>query len=329
MSIRILFAGTPEIAVQPLETIAGKFTICGVLTSPDKPAGRSGQPIPPAVKRKALDLGLAILQPEKLDEPFREQVKRLAPDVLVVVAFGKLFKQEFLDLFPLGAINMHPSLLPKYRGPSPLQAAILAGDTETGVSIQRLVLKMDAGPLLAQRRMSLAGTETTADLTVAAASLGSELLVTVLEQLAAGTLQETPQDEAAATYCRLIKKEDGLIDWSLSAVTIERMNRAYTPWPGIYTSFKGLTLTILKTALFNKSLTDRTVVPAVPIPEPAQEVIFPPGYVWGIDKEAGILVCTGEGMLIIKELQLQSKKAMDWKAFINGNRDLLGAILGG
>lgn len=330
--MRILFAGTPEIAVLPLEAIAKKYTICGVLTNPDKPAGRRGELLAPPAKQKAMELGLLTLQPAKLDADFIETVKSLKPDILVVVAYGKIFKQEFLSLFPKGAINLHPSLLPRYRGPSPLQAAILAGDKETGVTIQRLVLKMDAGPVLAQRRIPLSGSETTAGLTETAASIGSEMLVSVLEQLASGTTHELPQNETEATYCKLIKKEDGLLDWTLPAVTIERMVRAYNPWPGTYTRFKGLALTILKAGIFTgdpANPANNKIVQAAPVSGTGKGGECRPGFVWGIDKEAGILVCTGEGMLVIKELQLQNKRAMDWKAFINGNRDLLGVPLGG
>jgi methionyl-tRNA formyltransferase len=311
MSLRILFAGTPEMAVPSLEAIARQYPIVGVLTSPDQETGRGRRILPSPVKQKALQLGLPVLTPEKLDGPVREQVGNLFPDILVVVAYGKIFGPKFLSLFPRGGINLHPSLLPRYRGPSPIPEAILQGDSETCITIQRLTLRMDAGPILPQELIPLTGTETTASLTEFCAVRGSELLVQVLRGIETGTVREIPQDESQATYCKRITKEDGRIDWFLPAFKIERMVRAYDPWPTAWTLYRGEVLKILKASVVETGAREEQA-----------------GKVLGVDKGKGILVQTGEGILAIQRLQLQSRKALDFASFLNGEREFMGSILG-
>jgi len=312
--MRILFAGTPDIAVPSLKSLAGRHEIVGVLTNPDRAGGRGRALVPPPVKTAALRLGLEVLQPDRLDEVVLQRIKALEPDILVVVAYGKIFKNNFLSLFPAGGINLHPSLLPKYRGCSPIQAAILAGDEVTGITIQRIALEMDSGAILARKTIELDGRETGGSLTGKAAGLGAELLVRVLGDLESGTLKETPQDTGGVSFCYRIRKEDGRIDWSAPAQIIERKVRAYNPWPGGWTTWGDKRLVI-----FRAAVQESTSLPAGG---------KTPGKVLGVDKGRGFLIQTGRGVLSVEELQLQAKKVMDWKSFLNGNGGFPGSVLG-
>ncbi len=311
--MRVLFAGSPELGVPSLEAVHQRNRVVGVLTNPDRPAGRSGEPRPTPVKARAQELGLSVLQPARFDQALYDVVRGLDAELLVVAAFGRIFPAEFLSLFPRGGINLHPSLLPRHRGPSPISAAILAGDSQTGVSIQKVAEKMDSGDLLLVRNVPLTGRETCATLSEQLGRIGAELLVQALEEVAAGRARGTPQNEAAATYCRLVRKQDGRIDWRLDAETIERMIRAYDPWPGAYTSFRGQMLHLLAGGLPEQT-------------EPAGEVRH--GLVLGADNRYGILIGTGRGVLYVSRLQLQGRKPLDWRSFLNGRPDLVGSVLG-
>ncbi len=314
--MRILFAGTPYIAVKSLEKIVGEgFNIAGVLTAPDRPKGRGKRMIFSPVKEVALRYSLSVLQPDKLDENAIAKVRDLNPDILVVVAYGKIFRENFLSIFPVDAINLHPSLLPKFRGPSPIPACILSGEKETGVTIQKIAKKVDSGDIIKQTQIRLTGRETTTSLTELLSEVGANLLVEVLRMYESGEkIEYTPQREEEATYCRLIKKEDGLIDWNRNAVIVDRMVRAYNPWPRAYTSLDGNVLIIREGFNYSKEIDEKGAVN---------------GEVIGIDRRNGILVKTGDGVYCITELQMQYKKPMDWRAFVNGYRDLKGTVLGG
>jgi len=313
--MRILFAGSPQFAVPSLETVYRAHEVAGVLTNPDRPAGRSGEPARTPVKARALELGLEVLQPERLDEAFRQRVSGLGCELLVVAACGRIFPKEFLDLLPRGGFNVHPSLLPRHRGPAPIAAAILAGDPETGVSIQRLAPKMDSGDILRAQALPLSGTETAGSLSEILGRLGAELLGQTLADIQRGRAQARPQPEEAATYCRLVRKEDGRIDWGLEARAIERMIRAYDPWPGAFTTFHAQRLNLLAGGVY-------------PEPRAAGSGELPQGLVQGCDNRYGILVQAGRGILFVTRLQLQSKKPMDWRAFLNGQRGFTGTVLG-
>ncbi len=330
--MNILFAGSPSFSVPSLEAAARGHPVCGVLTGPDSPAGRGRRPAPSPVKVRALELGLPVLQPERLDAAFLREVRALRPDLLVAVAFGKIFRREFLELFPRGGLNVHPSLLPKFRGPSPIAASILAGERETGVAVQRLALRMDAGDILAMDTVRLEGTETTGSLSQELARRGAALLSYVLDSLADGDLPACPQREENATYCRLVRKEDGRIDWSQPAGRIERMIRAYDPWPRAWTLYRGETLALLEGKPYPPGGESGGAA------DPGREsgtsagAAFGagrPGKVIGVDKRGGILIQTGDGVLAVRRLQLQARKPMDWQAFLNGHRDFVGSILGG
>jgi methionyl-tRNA formyltransferase len=329
--MRILFAGSPAIAVPALKTVAamaasvvaddasatttGGFVLVGLLTNPDSPRGRSNRPEPTECAAiEGLASQCVVLKPEKLDGAARALVAELKPDILVSFAYGRIFGPKFLGLFPLGGINIHPSLLPKYRGPTPIPAAIINRDTETGITIQRLAAEMDSGDILVQEKLLLDGRETTASLSETMAQKAAELLPVALRGIATGTLQARAQDHSAATYCSLIEKEDGLIDWNRSAREIDAGLRAFDPWPLSWTTQGELRLFIHK---------------AEPQPSPkGEETGKEPGKVLGKDKDKGILIQTGEGILAVSQLQYQGKKAMEWKAFLNGARNFLGAKLG-
>jgi methionyl-tRNA formyltransferase len=316
--MRILFAGTPALAVPSLMKAAHAHEVVGVLTTPDQQAGRGRALVCSPVKEAASTLGLPVLQPEKLDESFLQTVKSLAPDILVVAAYGKIFRQSLLSLFALGGINMHPSLLPKFRGPSPISAAILEGDDETGVTIQKVARKFDTGDILAQERFPLKGDETTATLSDPLALLGAELLSGVLADFASGREPAARiQDEAAATYCRTIQKEDGLVRWDEPAAVIERKMRAFDPWPRASTNLSAETLLLLKSHVLPDNLGAHYLREG-----------RVPGDVLAADKDHGLLVQTGRGLLAIERLQLQFKKPLDWRSFLNGHPGIVGTRLG-
>jgi methionyl-tRNA formyltransferase len=312
--MRLLFAGSPALAVPSLEALARHHELASVLTNPDRPTGRGREPAQTPVKRAALSLGVPVLQPRAFDAELGERVRALAPELLVVVAFGTILKPDFLTLFPRGGINLHASLLPRYRGPAPITAAILAGDRETGLTVQTLAPRMDAGDILAVRRVELTGEETTASLSERLAALGPELLLNTLAALRTGTLAPRAQDEAAATYCRLVRKEDGRVDWSRPAEEIERMIRAFDPWPRAFTTLHGSRLALLSGEVH---------------PGEVDRAGKTEGLVLGAESGYGILVQTGRGVLGVDALQLQARKPLDWRSFLNGHRDLIGTTLGG
>ncbi|MDR2069751.1 MAG: methionyl-tRNA formyltransferase [Spirochaetaceae bacterium] len=328
--MRILYAGSPAIAVPTLRTLADPalaregLELVGILTNPDKPRGRRGETEPTEVGKAAPALfpvgrgggGPAVspvlLKSEKLDAPLREQIARLQPDLLISFAYGRIFGPRFLALFPLGGINIHPSLLPKYRGAAPIPQAILNRERETGITIQKLAAEMDAGDILLQEAFPLTGRETTGELSKYAGIKGAALLRSLLPGLVRGLPAGKPQNHGEATYCGLIKKEDGRIDWTLSAAVIDARIRAYTPWPLSLTSHGGRELYILQ---------------GRPYGGPRREPALPPGTVLGIDKQAGILIQTGDGIFAAESLQYAAKKALDWRTFINGARDFIGSQL--
>ena len=311
--MRILFAGSPDFAVPSLVAVQEAFPISAVLTNPDRPVGRGKQPIATPVKRKAHALDLPVLQTQSLDAPFLEQLRAFHPELLVVVAFGRIFSREFLEFFPQGGINLHASVLPKYRGPSPVTAAILDGETETGVTVQQLAPKMDAGAILDSRLLPLTGRETTGSLSGVLAELGAELLPAILADLAQDRIRPVAQDESQATYCKLVKKEHGQIDWRVSVDKIERMIRAYDPWPRAFTTWGGRRVNLLAGGVY---------------PEDVDTEGKKRGLVLDIDNRYGILVNTGAGVLCVSRLQLQARKPLDWRPFLNGQKDFIGSQLG-
>ena len=322
--MRVVFAGSPAIAVPSLELLAreDEIKLAGVITNPDAPRGRDGTPQPTETGRAALKIlqesggrgrgFFPILKPVKLDAQAREDVAALNPDLLVSFAYGRFFGPKFLALFPLGGINIHPSLLPKYRGPTPIQAAILNRDSVTGITIQKLTQEIDSGDILAARQLQLTGRETTGSLSEIAGEQAALILPEALEKIKAGE-KGVMQDRGGVSYCPLISKDDGIINWKAGALEIEAKIRAYDPWPLARTIHKGRDLFILKADVFKN------------------EAGYPKGesgVVLGIDKQNGILVQTGDGILAVTHLQYSGKKALFWQDFINGARDFPGSILG-
>lgn len=308
--MRILFAGTPEIAVPSLRALVAASHRVEVLTNPDAAVGRGGKVVVSAVKAAALDLGLTIYQPERLDAAVREQLEGRF-DLLVSFAYGKIFGPLFLALFPQGGVNIHPSLLPRWRGPSPLSAAIAAQDSETGITVQRLALGMDEGDILCQCRIPLEGTETTGTLTSWAAGAATELVVTTVRKIAQGTVSAVPQSPDGVTYCRLLSKDDGVIHWARSAREIDAQIRSMDPWPGTSSTWEGQRILLKGSRVSKSSLSGHPV-----------------GTVVLVDKSEGILVQTGNGIVAIRELQLPARKSLDFRSFLNGNPRFLGAHLG-
>jgi methionyl-tRNA formyltransferase len=258
------------------------------------------------------------LKPEKLGRDAREAAAALAPDLLVSFAYGRLFGPRFLSLFPLGGINIHPSLLPKYRGASPIPAVILAGEKETGITIQYMAPEMDSGDILVQERFPLTGRETAASLSALAAEKSALLLPPLIRALAGGTVRAFPQ-KGEASYCSLISKDDGLIDWTLGARDIDARIRAYTPWPLAFTRHGDTALYILEAGVLEAG------TPEAGTPEAGEGR---PGTVLSADKARGILIQTGAGLLAVSRLQYQTKKALFWKDFLNGAPGFIGARLG-
>lgn len=298
--MRIVFFGTPELAVPTLAAVAREHQVVAVVTQPDRPQGRSKTPAPPPVKVWALANKLPVHQTDVLnDGTFAAWLQAQAPEICVVAAYGRLLKQPILDIPPLGWLNVHPSLLPRWRGPSPIQTAILAGDTETGVSIMRMVLEMDAGDVVLQERTPVGPHETAGQLSDRLADMGARMMLTALEQAAAGTLAPTPQDPALVTHCHLFRKDDGRIQWAQSARTLDCQVRAAHPWPVAHCQFQGEVVRIHR---------------AMPRLEPADSA---PGTVLALDRDC-VWVATGEGQLGLLEIQVPGKRALPMADFLRG-----------
>ena len=311
--MRILFAGTPEIAVPSLKSLVEKHEVVGVLTGPDRPSGRGRKLKPSAVKTAALDLGIPVYQPEHVRREARETISLIDAELMVVFAYGRIFGPRFLSLFPKGSINIHPSLLPRWRGPSPITAAILHGDRATGITVQKIALEMDSGDIILQREIPLDGTETTGTLSETAAELSGKIILDALELIEEG-FEGVPQNSEETKYCFLVSKNDGRIDWGQGACTIERMVRAHSPWPMAWTDFGDQPLKIHKGSVYKGSTPLNT---------------GGPGKVTGIDKGSGILIQTGNGVFSAEVLQLPGRKPLEWRSFLNGVDNFIGSTLGG
>jgi len=310
--MRILFMGTPEFAVTPLEHLMlNQFQVVAVYTQPDKPAGRGRSLVPQPMKKAALIRKLPVVQPTSLKEA--EVVAELAgfhPDVIVVAAFGQILPQSVLDIPRYGCINVHPSLLPRFRGASPVAAVILAGDELTGVSLMLMDSGLDTGPILAQEQVSISPQDTTGSLTAKLSQIAAQLLPEILRRWTRGEITPKPQDEAEATYSVPITKEEGEINWHLSAVEIWRRVRAFQPWPGSYTRWGGKRLEIIE---------------AVPLAEGGSLVV---GQVVALNREgAGFGVNTGDGILSVLKVQLEGKRAVSAVEFVRGQRQFIGTVL--
>jgi methionyl-tRNA formyltransferase len=297
---RTVFMGSPEFAVPILRALASHYSILSVVTRPDRPSGRGRGLKMPAVKRAAGELGLTVLQPEKLSSPeVVAGLRDLAPDLIVVAAFGQLLKPDILALPAHGCLNVHASLLPRWRGSAPIPASILAGDPETGVTIMRMDPGLDTGPILAQDRIPIDPVETAASLTDKLALLGAGLLIETLPPYLAGNLQARAQDELGITHAPLLHKDDGLLDFGLSARDLERRVRAFNPWPGAYLIWDHARLKVHRAR--------------------AHAATAAAGRRLQVDREPA--VGSADGLLVLQEVQPEGKRIMNGRDFLLGSRD--------
>jgi methionyl-tRNA formyltransferase len=309
--MRIIFMGTPEFAVPALDALVHSVhQIVGVFVQPDEPAGRGRVVLPPPVKKLALQHHLTVHQPRSLRGTCElERLTSLQADVAVIAAYGKILPESFLKVPQYGFLNIHASLLPRHRGPSPITAAIMAGDEMTGVTIMLVTKMMDTGPILTQRRIPIAPQDTTGSLSRKLSDLGADLLMETLPQWLGEKLIPQPQDNGKATYCKMVSKEDGLIDWRRPAVELWRMVRAFQPWPGCYTTWQGNTVKIIE---------------AVPLSGQGM-----PGKVVAMsdEPETPVGVHAGMGILGLVRVQLEGRRVMTAAEFVRGQRDFIGAQL--
>jgi methionyl-tRNA formyltransferase len=303
-SLRIAFAGTPQFALPALRVLlASAHRVVGVLTQPDRPAGRGRELRASPIKLLAQEVGLPLAQPASLKSPEgRAALAAWAPDLLVVVAYGLILPPAVLALPRLGCVNIHGSLLPRWRGAAPIQRAILAGDAETGVTIMQLDEGLDTGPMLLERRRPIHSHDTAGDLHDALSELGAAALAEAVEGLAAGTLKSRPQPADGATYAPKIEKSEARIDWSASASALDRQVRAFNPWPMAETSFAGESLKVLRARVAEQPASDAS-----------------PGTVLGIADD-GLRVACGDGVLAVRELQRAGKRPVSARDFANAVR---------
>ena len=310
MSLDLVFCGTPRFAVPTLEKlIDAGFRVQLVVTQPDRPKGRGLELVQSPVKQSALKLNLPLTQPDRIksNEEFRAQLTALKPDAIIVVGYGRIIPQWMLDLPPLGNLNLHASLLPKYRGAAPIQWAIASGETVTGVTTMRIDAGLDTGDILQQRELAIAPDDTAETLAPRLAVVGADLTVRTLRSLQAGSIQPRPQDNSQASLAPILKKEDGLVDFSRTAAEIVNRIRGFQPWPGAYTKFRGKTLQIIQA---------RPATDALPQAE--------------LHADANRLVvgCGHHTSLELLEVQLEGKKRTSAADFLRGYRPKSGEKLG-
>jgi len=312
MKARTIFMGTPQFAVTILESLlSSPYQVLAVYTQPDKPVGRGQQVAFPPVKRLALEHGIPVIQPQTLKSTgVVEKLASFQPELIIVAAFGYILPPEVLALPRFACLNVHPSLLPRHRGPSPVANTILCGDELTGVTIMLMDSGMDTGPILAQEKLGISFMDTTDSLSSRLADLGAKLLLETLPKWLGDKLEPQAQDESQATYSKLITSEDAEIDWHLSAVELWRRIRAYSPWPVCYTWCQGKRLKIHE---------------ATPVDDMAKGEI---GEVIASKEPPRVGVITGRGILGLGQVQLEGKRKMSVDDFVRGKRDFIGSILG-
>ncbi len=303
MTVRIVFMGSPEFALPSLRALADAYDVVGVVTQPDRASGRGREIKMPPVKSLALELGVPLIQPEKLRQPeAMDQLRAWSPDLIVVAAFGQILKPEVLDLPRFGCLNVHASLLPRGRGAAPIQAAILAGDEETGVTIMKMDQGLDTGPMLAKRSIRLTREDTTGSVSETLSRLGADLLIEILPDYLSGKMFPMPQPGEGATYAPMLKKEDGRLDFNCPARELERRVRAMNPWPGAWIEYNGQPLKVLRAHT---------------------EVVFTyAAQAPGTRLQSGNqpFVMASDGALFLDEVQPAGKKPMDGKVFLAGAR---------
>lgn len=300
MKPNIVFMGSPDFAIPSLVKLADNFEIAAVITQPDRQAGRGRSLTPPPVKAKALELGLEVFQPTSLRSPEAfKQLESYAPDLIVVAAFGQILKAKVLELPKFGCINVHASLLPRWRGASPINAAILHGDQEAGVTIMMMEAGLDTGPILAKRAVPIDPETNAGELSDQLAEMGGDLLVDMLPDYLAGKITPTPQDNSLSTYAPMLSKQDGLLDFNETAEALARKVRGFYPWPGTFMTWKDQPLKVHKAQAVSKS------------GQPGQHTVY----------ESNPAVFAAEGLLVLEEIQPAGKRRMDGSTFLNGARD--------
>jgi methionyl-tRNA formyltransferase len=307
--MKIIFMGTPDFAVGALEAIINAgHEVTAVVTQPDKPKGRSGQMQFPPVKECAVKYGIPVLQPDKIKTPEAvEELRHYEADIFVVAAFGQILSKEILEMPRLGCVNIHASLLPKYRGAAPINWCIIDGEEKTGVTIMQMNEGLDTGDILTVKEVLIDKKETAETLFDKLSAAGAELIVETLPKLERGEVTPIKQDDAKSTYARIMRKSLGKVDWSKSAVSIERLVRGLNSWPSAYTSFNGKTV-----KLWSCDVVDNIDINNAGEGEPA-------GTIVNVTKDYFDVLC-GEGALRVLELQLEGKKRMDTKSFLLGNQ---------
>jgi methionyl-tRNA formyltransferase len=300
MSIRVVFMGSPDFALPSLSALAKSYEVVGVVTQPDRASGRGRGLKAPPVKTLALELNIPVMQPERLRDGMG-QFREWRPDLIVVAAFGQILKKDVLDLPRHGCVNIHASLLPRWRGAAPINAAILAGDEETGVTIMQMDAGLDTGPMLASRSIRIGADDTAGSVFQTLSALGADLLLETLPEYLAGNLKPVSQSEVGATYAPMLKKEDGLLDFTRSAVELERRVRAMNPWPGAWFEGNCSPLKVLRasTASGDKNLAS--------------------GIRFTVEGKPAIQ--SAEGALVLEEVQPAGRKLMSGKSFLAGTRD--------
>lgn len=284
---KIIFIGTSQFALPTLENlIKNNYPILAVITAPDKPAGRQQEIVLSPVKQTALKYNLSILQPEKISA-ISPEISELKPDLIVIAAYGQIIPKNILDIPQWGSLNLHPSLLPKYRGPSPIQTAILNGDKMTGTTIMLMDEKIDHGPIISQKKMALAPDENYQTLEKKLAQLTADFLIEILPQFIQSKIQPKPQEENKASYTKILTRPDGQINWKQTAQQIARMVRAYHPWPGAWTDFNGQRIKILKAR--------------------------------AVETKQAATLATGQGFLLLEMVQPAGKKPMTGQEFFRGH----------
>ena len=302
MSIRIVFMGSPDFALPTLHVLAQNYRVVGIVTQPDRASGRGRELKSPPVKMLALELNIPVMQPEKLRAPeAMDQLRAWDPELIVVAAFGQILKKDVLDLPHYGCINVHASLLPRWRGAAPINAAIFAGDEETGVTIMQMDVGLDTGPMLAKKSIRLKPDDTTGSALQALSTLGADLLLETLPEYLSGNLKPVPQPAEGATYAPMLKKEDGLLDFTRPAVELERRVRAMNPWPGAWFEWNGNPLKVMRASVISGEK----------------------GSVSGsrFTVEGRPAVMSADGALALDEVQPAGKKIMSGKSFLAGARE--------
>lgn len=313
--MRIVYMGTPEFAAVALDAIVKEHEVVAVITQPDKPQGRNRKLVPTPVKVKAQAYDIPVYQPVKIrEEESVQMIRDYNPDVIVVAAYGQILPESILNIPKYGCINIHASLLPKYRGAAPIERAIIDGEVMTGVTTMYMAKGLDTGDMIEKAEVPITGEDTGASLHDKLAEAGAALILTTLAKLEAGTVTRTKQDDAQSCYAAMLTKELGRMDFTRPAVELERLIRGLNPWPCAYTTIDGKNVKLYKAEVINLDAQMRQMLQE----KSEQTLTFTPGEIVEVAKKYFVIAC-GEGALRVRNLQPEGKKAMDTSAYLNGN----------